>query len=170
MAIYSHTGTHIDAPRHFLSDGITIDAMPLDTIIGTARIIETKDPESIKTEELVIHDIQPGERILFKTRNSYECYKQEGFVKDYVYISTEAAKYLAERKVSVVGIDYYAIGSFYDTENLKTVHKIFADCGIWVLEAINLSAVKPGVYEIICLPIKLENGDAGPARAIIRPI
>ena len=164
-----HSGTHVDAPRHFYPEGTTIDQMPLDAIIGTARIIEIKDKESIKPEELETYDIQPDERILFKTRNS-ELYKLEKFVDDYVYITTEAAHYLKDKKISVVGIDYQAIGTIKDKQNLFDVHKIILGAGIWVIETIDLSAVKAGRYEIICLPLKIADGDGGPARAIVRPL
>jgi arylformamidase len=143
--------------------------MPLDTIMGPARVIEIKDTESIKPEELELHDIQPGERILFKTINS-SYYKLGKFVEDFVYISNEAAHYLYEKKVSVVGIDYYAIGSFRDRESLVEVHEVLVGNGIWAIEGLNLSDVEPGNYEIICLPINIEGGDAGWCRPILRPI
>jgi len=169
MTINTHHGTHIDAPRHFFPNGTTIDEMPLDAIMGPARVIEIKDTVSIKPEELEAHNIQPGERILFKTVNS-SYYQKEKFVEDFVYISTEGAHYLKDKKVSVVGIDYLAVGSFKDRANLIEVHKVLVGNGIWVIETINLSAVKAGRYEIICLPIKIQHGDAAQARAILRRI
>lgn len=169
MTINSHHGTHIDAPRHFYPDGTSIDEMPLDAIMGPVRVIEIKDTESIKPEELEAHNIQPGERILFKTINS-SYYKLNKFVEDFVYISNEAAHYLYEKKVSVVGIDYYAIGSFRDRESLVEVHVVLVGNGIWAIEGLNLSGVEPGNYEIICLPINIEDGDAGWCRPILRPI
>jgi len=169
MTINSHHGTHVDAPRHFFPDGKTIDEMPLDAIMGPARVIEIKDTESIKPQELELHNIQPGERILFKTVNS-SYYQKEKFVEDFVHISTEGAHYLKDKRVSVVGIDYLAVGSFRDRDNLVEVHKVLVGNGIWVLEAIDLSGVKAGRYEIICLPIKIEHGDGAQARAILRAI
>ena len=168
MTINTHHGTHIDAPRHFFPEGKTIDDMPLGAIMGPARVIEIKDTVSIKTEELEAHNIQEGERILFKTINS-SYYKKGKFVEDFVYISTEAAHYLKDKKVAVVGIDYQAVGSFKDRDNLIEVHKVLVGNGIWVIEAIDLSEVKAGNYEIICLPIKIAQGDAAQARAILRP-
>jgi arylformamidase len=154
-----HNGTHVDAPRHFDPNGTPVDEMPLDTIMGPVRVIEIKDTESIKPEEL----------ILFKTINS-SYYKLDKFVEDFVYISTEAARFLRDKKVSVVGLDYFAIGSFLDHENLVEVHKTLVGNGIWVIETIDLSAVQAGQYEIICLPIKLTQGDGAPARVILRPL
>jgi arylformamidase len=167
MTINTHHGTHIDAPRHFFPDGTPVDEMPLGAIMGPARVIEIKDTESIKPEELAAHDIQPGERILFKTVNS-SYYKLGKFVEDFVYISNEAAQFLKDKKVSVIGIDYLAIGSFKDRPSLLEVHRTILGNGIWVIEALDLSAVKAGRYEIICLPIKIKQGDAGQARAIVR--
>ncbi len=169
MNINTHHGTHIDAPRHFRPDGTTIDEMPLDAIMGPARVIGIKDTVSIKPGELEAHNIQPGERILFKTVNS-SYYKRGKFVEDFVYISNEGARFLLEKKVSVVGLDYLAIGSFKDMENLVEVHNTLVGNGIWVIEALDLSGVEPGDYEIICLPIRIKHGDAGQARAILRPL
>lgn len=168
--INPHHGTHVDAPRHFFpEDGTPIDKMPVDTIMGPARVIEIKDKKSIKPEELIDYNIQPGERILFKTINS-SYWKKGKFVEDYVYVTPEAANYLKDRKISVVGIDYIAIGTFLDMDSLMEVHRIFLGNGIWIIEQLDLSEVKPGNYEIICLPIKIENGDGAQARAILRPI
>jgi arylformamidase len=169
LKINTHHGTHVDALRHFDPQGTTIDQMPLDTIMGPARVIELEDTESIKPAELTRHDLQAGERILFKTVNS-TYYKRGVFVEDFVYISNEASHFLKERKVAVVGIDYLAVGSFKDRDSLIEVHQTLLTSGIWILEGLNLSGVAPGHYEIICLPIKIKDGDAGQARAIIRPI
>jgi arylformamidase len=164
-----HDGTHIDTPRHYYRDGTSIDKMPLDAIIGPARVIEIKDTVSIEPEELEPYNIQAGERILFKTINS-SYYKKGKFVEDYVYVSTEAARFLKDKKVSVVGIDYFAIGPFKDRKQLTEVHKVLLDNGIWIIETIDLSAVKAGQYEIICLPARVKDGDSAPTRAILRPL
>ena len=111
ITIISHTGIHVDAPLHFIYGGGTIDGMPLDTAVGPARVIEIRDTESIKPEELVDYDIQPGERILFKTQNSSRVYQTDTFVEDYVYISPEAAQFLVGKRVRIVGLDAISIGS-----------------------------------------------------------
>ena len=166
--INSHNGTHIDAPFHFMADGTTIDAMPLDTGIGPARVIEIKDPESIKLEEVEPFNIKEGERILFKTRNSGYAYNTDDFVTDYVYCTDEVASHLKDRKVRLVGVDYITIGNQNDLENIKTVHETLLGNGIYIIEMLNLDGVAPGNYEMICLPLRMENGDAGPCRAILR--
>lgn len=169
LNITVHNGTHVDAPLHFIENGTTIDQMPFDIMMGQARVIQIEDKESIKPDELSKHNILAGERILFKTRNS-ALYSLGRFVDDYVYISNEAATYLRDKKVSFVGIDYLAIGSIKDLENLYEVHTTLLGGGIWIVEGLNLSDVTPGIYEMICLPIKITGGDASPARAILKPL
>ena len=168
--INSHNGTHIDAPFHFMAEGTTIDMMPLDTAIGPARVIEIKDPVSITVEELEPYDIKEGERILFKTGNSSRAYKTADFIEDYVYCTSEAAYYLKEKKVRLVGVDYITIGNQRDPENIKIVHETLLKNGIYIIEMLNLEEVRPGLYELACLPLRMEKGDAGPCRAIVRPI
>jgi arylformamidase len=168
--IISHTGTHVDAPLHFIYGGETIDKMPLETTMGKARVIEIKDSESVKPEELEAYNIQPGERILFKTRNSSRVYQSDKFLDDYVFISTEAAHFLVEKSIRLVGLDFVSIGSIKDNPNLLETHETLLKNGTYILEGIDLSGVKAGQHELICLPIKLEHGDAGPARAILRPL
>ena len=168
--INSHNGTHIDAPFHFMAEGTTIDMMPLDTAIGPARVIEIKDPVSITVEELEPYNIKEGERILFKTGNSSRAYKTADFIEDYVYCTSEAAYYLKEKKVRLVGVDYITIGNQRDPENIKIVHETLLKNGIYIIEMLNLEEVRPGLYELACLPLRMEKGDAGPCRAIVRPI
>lgn len=166
----SHDGTHIDSPLHFFYGGATIDNMPLDTTVGAARVIEIKDTRSIKPEELENYNIQPGERLLFKTRNSPNAYATKVLTGDYVYISTEAARFLVEKKVRLVGLDYLTIGNFKSPENIRETHEILLGNDVYVIEGLNLTGVIAGGYELICLPLKLERGDAGPCRAILRPL
>jgi arylformamidase len=168
LTIGTHTGTHVDGINHFIKGGIGIDQMPLDATIGRARVIEIKDPHQVKLEELKPHDIQAGERILFKTRNSDVALKSDTFVEDFVHISTEAAQYLAEKKVRTVGVDYLSVGGYEG--NVIEVHHALLGSGIWAIEGLNLAGVEPGEYELICLPIKLKDGNGGLARAILRPL
>lgn len=170
FTMISHTGTHMDAPLHFIYGGATIDTMPLDQAIGPARVIEIKDREAVKPEELSKYNILKGERILFKTRNSERVYRTDEFTEDYVYISTEAAVFLAEKGIRVVGLDYISIGSFKLKTQVREAHQALLGKGVWVIEGLNFTGVSPGDYEMICLPIRLEKGDAGLARAIIRKV
>jgi arylformamidase len=164
-----HHGTHIDTPRHFNPNGATADDIPLDAVMGPVRVIEIKDKVSIEPKELEPYNIQAGERILFKTVNS-SYYKKGEFVEDYVYVSTEAAHFLKDKKVKVVGLDYIAIGSYRNFESLGEVHMVLLNNGIFIIEQIDLSAVKAGQYEMICLPIRIKESDAATARALLRPL
>ena len=166
LSLGSHTGTHMDSPLHFVCGGEGIDRMPLDATMGRARVIEIQDPTSINPEELVPHGIGRGERILFKTRNSALMWWTQDFIEDFVYISREAARYLAEREVRTVGVDYLSIGGFHK-DGVET-HQALLGVGIWVIEGLDLSGVEPGEHELICLPLKVEDGDGAPARALLR--
>ncbi len=161
-----HTGTHMDAPIHFIESGAGIDKMPLTAVMGPARIIGIKDRESIKPEELRAHRIRRGERILFKTRNSTRVWQTKSFVEDFVYLSSDGARYLADRGIRTVGVDYLSIGGI---NNGPECHKSILKAGIWVIEGLDLSKVTPGRYQLICLPLKVVDGDGAPARAIVKP-
>ncbi|MDJ0590734.1 MAG: cyclase family protein [Pleurocapsa sp. MO_226.B13] len=168
LTIGTHTGTHVDGINHFIKGGMGVDRMPLDATIGKVRVIEIKDPKQIEVAEIEPHNIQPGERILFKTQNSDRALKSDTFVEDFVHISTEAAHYLAEKQVRTVGVDYLSVGGYQG--NVVKVHHALLGSGIWAIEGLNLSQVEPGEYELICLPIKLKDGNGGLARAILKPL
>jgi len=170
MEIISHTGTHIDSPLHFIAGGSTISDMPLDATIGPCRVIEIKDQEKIKVAELEKHNIRKGERALFKTRNSPGVYTSEKFVEDYVYLDADAAGYLVSKGIILFGLDNITIGSFKEHENLTRTHETLLGAGIYILEDCALADVPPGDYELLCLPLLMWNGDAGPCRAILRPL
>ena len=162
----AHTGTHMDAPRHFLADGAGIDDMPFDATIGLARVIRIEHPQAILPEELEAHHLQAGERVLFRTRNSERCWNTDQFVEDFVYISAAAAQFLADRQVRTIGVDYLSVGG-YVHDGVET-HRILLSAGIWLIEGLNLSAVEPGPYELVCLPLRIAGADGALARAILR--
>jgi len=164
LSIGSHTGTHMDAPLHFLRKGKGLDKMPVDAAIGPVRVIEISDRESIKANELKQHRIRAGERILFKTHNS-RYWKSNRFRKDFIYIAHDAAEYLAKKKIRTVGIDYLSVGGFYH-DGTET-HQALLRAGIWVIEGLNLLKVEQGRYHLVCLPIKVLNADGAPARAVL---
>ncbi len=168
LSMGAHTGTHMDAPLHFFRTGKGIDTMPLTATIGRARVIEIRDPESIKPEELGSYQLRRGERILFKTRNSARCWQTDDFVEDFVYISQEAARYLAVQQIQTVGVDYLSVGGFFK-DGVET-HYALLEAGIWIIEGLNLSKVAPGIVELICLPLKIERSDGAPSRAILRVV
>ena len=168
LSMGAHSGTHVDAPLHFIRQGTGIDMMPLDVAIGEVRVIEIKDAESVKSEELLPHRLRRGERILFKTRNSSHVWQVDEFVEDFVFISDDAARFLVERGVRMVGVDYLSVGSY--KHGGSYVHTALLGGGIWIIEGLDLSRVIPGKYELICLPLRLIQGDGAPARAIVRPV
>jgi arylformamidase len=162
----AHTGTHMDAPAHFVRRGIGIDKMPLDAAIGSARVIPIRNRKSIEPDELARHAIRRGERILFKTHNSEHCWDTESFVEEFVHLSATAARYLVERQVRLVGVDYLSVGGFH-TDGVET-HQALLKAGIWIIEGLNLKRVRPGRVQLICLPLKISGGDGAPARALVR--
>lgn len=169
LVLSTHSGTHMDAPLHFIRGGKSIDMLPLDATVGPARVIEIKDTEWVKPEELEQHDIQQGERILIKTVNSNKPWPDLPFQEGYVAIAPDAAEYLADRKVRCVGIDYLSVGALDMTTSVPTHKKLLAG-GVWIIECLYLGAVEPGRYELVCLPLKVEGAEGAPARAIIRPL
>jgi arylformamidase len=168
ISMGAHTGTHMDGPIHFVREGKGLDEMPLTATIGRARVIEIQDPESIKPDELDLHGLQRGERVLFKTQNSAHHWPSEDFDEDFVYVSQEAARYLAELGIQTVGVDYLSVGGF--RKDAEETHQALLEAGIWVIEGLDLSELEPGEYELICLPVKIERSDGAPARAILRAI
>lgn len=166
LVMGSHTGTHVDAPRHFIQDGRDISAMPIETMVGIARVIEIRDPHLIQLEELLKQKIHRGERLLFKTRNSQSIWKAKEFVPDFVSISEEGASFLVERKVKMVGVDYLSVGAFHG--NGGDVHRTLLRAGVWIIEGLDLSKVVAGKYYLVCLPLRIEGGDGAPARAALK--
>jgi len=166
MSLGAHTGTHMDAPLHFLKNGKSLDKLPLEATIGPARVVEIKDREMVRPDELRAHNLRSGERILFKTRNSSRCWKTDAFIEDFVYISREAAQYLVDRGIRTIGVDYLSVGGFH-RDGLET-HRILLGAEVWIIEGINLSKVKPNNYELVCLPLKVLGNDSAPARALLR--
>jgi arylformamidase len=166
MTLGVHTGTHMDAPLHFIRDGRTIDEMPLDATVGRARVIQIHDPKSIKRPELLPQAISAGERILFKTANSAKAWATDRFEENFVFIAQDAARYLAECRVLCVGVDYLSVGGF--REDGPETHHALLEAGIWIIEGLNLNAIEPGEYELACLPLRLIGSEGAPARAILR--
>jgi arylformamidase len=163
----AHTGTHLDAPSHFLPSGAAIDELPLDAVLGPCLVVRIQDPAAVRVAELPAR-LRPGSRVLFQTDNSFKYIKLDKFVENFVYISKEAAVVLAAARVRTVGIDYLSVGGFH--RDLVTTHQVLLAAGIWIIEGLNLSAVEPGEYELACLPLKLVGADGAPARAALRRI
>ena len=170
LELISHTGTHIDTPLHFIPSGSTVSDMPLDATVGPARVIEIKDPETIKVAELEKHNIRKGERILCKTGNSPKFYETPRFAGDYVYLDADAAVFLAEKGIVLFGLDYFTIGDIKNEESVVKTHQTLLSAGIYIMEGCALGHVPAGEYELLCLPLLIYHGDASPCRAILRPL
>jgi arylformamidase len=165
-----HTGTHMDGPIHFMKDGRGLENLPLDAVIGPCRVLGLQSKTSVSVEDLKPHNLRKGERILLKTSNSTKSWAmQPKFDRDFVYISKEAAKYIADAGVRTIGVDYLSVGGFYK-DGVETHHALLGP-EVWIIEGLDLSTIAPGNYELICLPIKIANrADGAPARALLRPI
>lgn len=160
----SHTGTHIDAPRHVSEQGIPIDQIHLNTFVGQCRVVDcTSSAGSIKTQDLESKYIQKDERILFKTTNSNRGFNS--FYEDYIFVSPEASAYLAEKEVLLVGIDYLSIKQKGSSDNLP--HTNLLNKNIPIIEGIDLSKVEEGEYFLIALPLKFTGIDGSPARVVL---
>lgn len=167
ITLGSHSGTHIDAPSHSLPGGKTIDQFPITTFFGQARVIDlTEAGESVKVSDLEGKRIQKGERILLKTSNSLRGFKE--FFSDFVYLSPEAAAYLASKKVVLVGIDSLSIKQKGNPDNRS--HTALLEKDIPILEGLDLSQTSEGLYTLMCLPLKFIGIDGSPVRAALYPI
>lgn len=161
LTMGTHTGTHVDAPIHFLPGGAGAEEIPLENLVGPARVIEIKDPDSVKAEELRVHNLGHRERLIFKTSNSERCWKTSHFVPDFVSIAEDAALYLASLNTLSVGIDYLSAGG-------PETHRALLGAGVVIVEGLNLTGVSPGRYELLCLPLKILGGDGALARVLLR--
>jgi arylformamidase len=167
LSMSAHTGTHMDAPLHFIRDAVAMDSMPLDATIGPARVVEIANDTTITRDELKEFRPRPGERLLFKTRNSnWWRDRCRFFMKNFVALNADAARYLVECGVRTIGVDYLSVGA-YEGDGVET-HQVLLGAGIWVIEGLDLSAVEPGAYDLVCLPLRIEGGDGAPARAALR--
>jgi arylformamidase len=164
----AHTGTHMDAPLHFLRNSPSMEQMPIDATVGPARLIRIEDSAAIHRSELLPYSIQPGERILFRTGNSDRDWGNLPFNEDFIFIARDAAEYLAECGVRSVGVDYLSVGGFRQ-DSVET-HEALLSKGIWVMEGLMLAGIEPGNYELVCLPLKWVGAEGAPARAILRSL
>jgi arylformamidase len=163
----AHTGTHIDAPLHYFRDGASMDEMPPDATLGPARVVAVPG-ESINAHALQQFRPQAGERILFRTANSATHWCGNCFRKHFVHVTPDGARHMVECGVRTVGVDYLSVGA-YGPEGDET-HRILLGAGIWVIEGLDLEDVEPGLYELLCLPLRIGNGDGAPARALLRAL
>jgi len=160
----AHTGTHIDAPWHFVEGGRKLNEIPLDCLIGPAHVVEVRGAASIARAHLEGLDWNGVERVLFKTENSGH-WTDDGFYKSFVYIEPGAAEFLVQRAVRLVGIDYLSIDEFQSEKH--PAHFVLLTKNVVVLEGLNLSGVSPGRYQMIALPLNLQDVEGAPTRVIL---
>jgi arylformamidase len=162
----AHSGTHVDAPAHFVRGGAGVDTLDLNTLVGLALVAEVRDVDVLTADVLAELAIPLGtERVLFRTRNSaLWAQGQREFDENFVAISEDGARWLVGRGIRLVGVDYLSVAPFGAS---GPTHETLLRAGIVVVEGLNLSDVRPGMYQFVCLPLKIAGGDGAPARAIL---
>ncbi len=164
ISLSVHTGTHIDAPAHFIKEGDTMGKWIPEITIGKCRVIKIENPDEITEEEISKHNIQEGERILFRTHNSDSNWWEKPFNPNFINVSPKAAAYLAKIKPLCIGVDYLSVGS---PETGVETHQHLLGAKIWLIESLNLTKIEPGNYELIFMPVNLYNAEGAPGRAIV---
>jgi len=159
-----HTSTHIDMPLHFIEGGKTLDEADLTKFAGRCKIFEITSDKAITKNDIENLDIQKGDIVLFKTKNSNYSL-DEPFKFDFIYLDLDAAEYLTEKGVKTIGIDYLSIEAFGSREH--KVHKTLLEKEIVLIEGLDLKNVEPGNYFLSCLPLKLKGCEASPVRAVL---
>jgi arylformamidase len=161
----SHTGTHADASRHFFDDGQPVDQIPLERLIGPARLISFPDDvRSVTAELLRTKKLEGQKRVLIRTRNS-ALLSQKEFVPDYTFLAPDGAEYLVALGVELVGVDYLSIEQFHSGHH--RTHKTLLARSVVIVEGLSLSAPPEGDYQFICLPLRVVGCDGAPARAVL---
>jgi arylformamidase len=165
LSFGSHTGTHVDAPKHMFDDGDSIDTVPLDILMGPAVLVDVGSKcTAVDAKALRLHELKGHKRILIKTRNSSFIREQE-FREDYTYLAPDGADYLLSLGVKLVGVDYFSIEQFHSGHH--RTHNTLLKAGVVIVEGLDLSVPPPGPYELRALPLRLAGLDGAPARAVL---
>jgi arylformamidase len=165
LSMGAHSGTHVDAPYHFLADGTTVEQLPLEILVGKARVVEIGARERIERGDLEALDLKEDIRVLIKTRMSGQL-RNPVFQEDFVYLTPDAATYLVQAGIKLVGIDYLSIEKFGSKD--FAAHHALLRAGVVIIEGLDLSEVEPGEFEMWCLPLKVAGADGAPARVVLR--
>jgi len=162
-----HSGTHVDAPAHFIENGASVEQLTLEILMGPVTVVELLETEIITPELLEAQALAPEtKRLLIKTKNS-ALWADPGhpFNPDFVALNSESSRWIVNKGIDLVGIDYLSIQMFKDTDPLT--HRILLEAGIVIVEGLDLRKVDPGVYQLFCLPLKLAGCEGAPARAVL---
>jgi|SRR5436190_13605255 len=152
-----HSGTHVDAPLHFIDGGPAAESLPLEVLVGPARVVDLT--QASRLDESAFDGVALGERLLLKTRNS-RLWEQDAFSDEFLALTEGGARALVEAGVRLVGIDYLSVGD-------EDAHRALLGAGVVAVEGLDLRAVEPGEYDLICAPLKLVGSDGAPARALL---
>jgi arylformamidase len=161
----AHAGTHVDAPRHFFDGAPGTEALALEMLLGRTRVIEVTSRSGIGADELAAHDLSEDVRVLIKTHNS-RLWGSPEFHSDYVGVTASGAEYLIAHGIKVVGVDYLSV-EVYKTPGAPAHHALLGR-GAIVIEGLNLRDVEPGIYDMLCLPLRVVGADGAPARVVLR--
>jgi arylformamidase len=164
LTMGSHTGTHVDAPHHFIDDGPRLGDVALDRMVGPALVVDCCGRRVIDGTTLAAAPIEDGDIVLCRTDNS-ERWQAPEFQRDFTYLTLDAADHLLDRRVRAVGLDYLSIEEFGSTT--FPVHHRLLGAGVFVIEGLDLGTVEPGRYFLVCLPLKFPQLDGAPARAVL---
>ena len=169
IAFGDHTGTHVDPPLHFIEGGNGVDKLPVSALVGPCRVVEFKGTDHISAKWLDGAGIPAGtERLLFKTRNSERWADPAApFTRDFSTLNASAAKWCIDRGVKLVGIDYLSIEPQGPEKAGYPVHNALLRAGMVIVETLDLRAVSPGAYDLVCAPLKVQDGDGAPARVFL---
>jgi arylformamidase len=167
IACSVHSGTHVDAPLHFIDQGASVDQLPLDILVGPVEVVEVPNTDSITRDILESLPLpEQTERLLIKTRNS-TLWQDTGhaFNPDFVALDRQAARWVVDRGVRLIGVDYLSVQLFND--KAPTTHRVLLEAGVVIVEGLDMREIEPGRYQLICLPLKLVGSDGAPARTIL---
>ena len=164
LTLGSHTGTHVDAPYHFLPDGPRLGDVPLERMVGEALVADLRGRAAVDAAALANVPLRSGDILLCRTDNSWR-WEAPAFQRDFVYVTDYAAALLVERGVKALGMDYLSIEQFGSPD--FPVHHRLLGAGVFVIEGLDLKAVDPGRYTLVCLPLKFPDLDGAPARAVL---
>jgi arylformamidase len=165
IRLSTHYGTHIDAPRHFFEDGVSVDAIALDILVGKVRVVDLTEVDRIERRDLEALDLREDLRVLAKTRMSGLLRKRD-LVAEHVHLTADAARYLVQAGIKLIGIDYISVDGSALAE--FPAHQELLGAGVVIVESLDLSEVEPGEYDLICLPLRLAGAEAAPARVVLR--